>query len=271
MSRCYLYILDDENDNSENKYSFYLNLINRISPLYYRTYVKGLKNIKCKNKSVVLRHKNKIVTTYTIFVFIRLAGIYYADVKKSIDYISHSYVDNVEFTVVEYEECLIKEIIESLVMLKHSFYNKTVQIRDKTVIVIDLDDTLIDKTNKFLLTDPNKFFKELYRRFDYVVMWSHGNEEHVFFNLYTHNIHEKFDEILYLTADESARPKGFGRILRLLNEKYNVICTKYTFIIDNDTRNHLTDYKYIIKPPLYSDERFNYDEFYNSCLSKISR
>ena len=115
-------------------------------------------------------------------------------------------------------------------------------IKDANIAVFDLDDTIIDKDGKIIINDLHSELTTLRSYFDFIILWSHGNDCHV--RYHTNKIKFKFD--LVLCRDEIVKYKGTGKVFKELFYKYGVVSLKNTLLVDDLSENSAEDYDYII-------------------------
>jgi len=119
----------------------------------------------------------------------------------------------------------------------------------ESVIVFDLDDTLIDESNKPLIPNIKSFINNVSKLFTYVVLWSHGTCEHVHRNLKKHDLEKVFNLVISRTYEEQTANKSFAFVFRELNKRYRVTSVTITALVDDLPANYTQDYDYYIQVP----------------------
>ncbi len=141
------------------------------------------------------------------------------------------------------------KMVDPLAMTQNGLIVNESSQREASVIVFDLDDTLIDGNNRALLIDLQHFVTFMKRMFTFVVMWSHGTCEHVHKNLKKHNIESCFDMVIARTYDEDTKNKGLGYVFRALNKQFRVTSLTYTALVDDLPTNYTNDYDFYLQVP----------------------
>lgn len=119
---------------------------------------------------------------------------------------------------------------------------------EKSVIVFDLDDTLISKNGCILFNNMPKIINGLRQVFDLVVLWSHGNNSHVSSTLMLQLKDVKFDSVIVLDENSKldgnvyAHNKGVGKLFRVINREHGVGKLKLTVLVDDQAGNFIGDY-----------------------------
>lgn len=119
---------------------------------------------------------------------------------------------------------------------------------EKSVIVFDLDDTLISKNGEILFCNMPKIINGLRQVFDLIVLWSHGNSSHVNSALLLTLKDVKFDSVIVLDknskfeSDVYAHNKGVGKLFRVINQEHGVGKLKLTALVDDQSGNFIGDY-----------------------------
>ena len=132
-----------------------------------------------------------------------------------------------------------------------NFFMKKGPLVKKSIVVIDLDDTIIDRDGNFIIYNFQKYFEILKRTFDLVVLWSHGCQQHVnhIFTTTLRDYKNSFDLIIVRNSSVQLANKGIGYILKLANIKFNVVEFTNSALIDDQACNYMNDYDYFIHVP----------------------
>lgn len=211
----------------EPKYSTQANeLAKQLTPYITNIYIspKNIDNLACK--------------TFSICIFLGIENTAHLKVSNLFTkYMNYPKVDNTN------------KIFGDIVAVSNLFY-KNIQNTEKSVIVFDLDETLV--YNQKTLAYP-EIFSDLqkYRQiFDYIVLWSHGTTDYVNESLaainphYDNDVPFKFD--LMITRKHADIDvfynKGLGYVLHELNTKFNVTSLKYAVLVDDKAFNFVNDY-----------------------------
>lgn len=302
MSKAYVDIIGDVDEKSKRT-QFYTDFIYVIMKYFYRIKVvtrdrcvkkeikKALKNTSDDilrygdNVKVLLYDKNTkrfdLEPNYSYTIHIILLNENPAD-KDGADLCENSmrnvFVDTYTYKTVAYDREEIRKIVESVVILRNRFFNKPSTVTDDTVVVVDLDNTLIDDGGNLIIADINTFFSKLSSYFNRRVLWSHGAESHVKTYVKKYELQKYFDIIIYRCDDEtltekgiylSCQNKGFGKVMNILNNRYNTIQVKYTCLIDDIKENNAGDYTFAIIVPRLTTW-CEYEKFYNCSINKLS-
>lgn len=120
--------------------------------------------------------------------------------------------------------------------------------QEKSIIVFDLDETLIDSENKMY---PNAIdvLKIARNYFDLLVLWSHGSSLHVDEHITKYFSNIKFDLVLSNSNDQPKSPKN---LLYLYNYFPNTLFTT-SWLIDDSPYNITAEYTHVAIPLKYSD------------------
>ena len=131
----------------------------------------------------------------------------------------------------------------------HSRYiNNIRETLPKSVIVFDLDETIISYDYQFVCSYVEELLIEARDMFDYMVLWSHGNTTHVQRALKLFNLSKLFDLVLTRGRfQDKCFNKGFGFVLKLLNKNYGISNVKYSVLVDDQEANFNKDYTYFFK------------------------
>lgn len=137
-----------------------------------------------------------------------------------------------------------------------------------SVIVFDLDETLIDTNGQLLTTTTKKQLKRMRAIFDYVVLWSHGCNRHVDNILLTvmGDFRKIFDLTISRCIGDPVSNKGMGLVFRRLNEMYGISEISFCVLVDDQAQNYVGDYDCF----LFVDEAISYDHMFTSLIQIIN-
>ncbi|KAG6558422.1 Bracovirus particle protein 38K-1 [Microplitis demolitor] len=139
-----------------------------------------------------------------------------------------------------------------------------------SVIVLDLDDTLIDDSinprSRRLINQLNQFK----RIFNFVVLWSHGTTNHVRDSLNALKISKKFFDLIITrpTLQVCGSNKGIGVVLGELYRQFQVREITFSCIVDDLKSNFTDDYMLFVHVPKKSDTE-DLSDFYDWILKEI--
>lgn len=180
-----------------------------------------------------------------------------------------------ERTAKQYRSCLKKELCvlyikcdkknytiqQTSITNNFTQYNNITTIKAVNVLVFDMDDTLINKDDE-LIADKADFiygFKKLRDIFNYIGIWSHGNNRHVeqCHRKELNDIHLDFVISRDANLNEQGN-KSLIRILRILNKNYNVGSINFSVLVDDNSLNFNNDYSLFIevKRPIKNFQHF---------------
>lgn len=119
----------------------------------------------------------------------------------------------------------------------------------KTIVVLDLDETLIDE-NYLAICDLDLIFETLRKYYDYLFLWTHGVRSHLKKALELNPTIMKVDGT-FCRQDfiDSHYPKGIGAILNYFNNKYGVTRFTKTCLVDDSQDNYQQDFTLFVKIP----------------------
>ncbi|UVX94914.1 38K protein [Callinectes sapidus nudivirus] len=125
---------------------------------------------------------------------------------------------------------------------------------NKSVAVIDLDDTLIDKEGDIIIKHLHKYLTNIKSIFDIIILWSHGCQNHVnhIFENSMAPYRSYFDIIIAKQSSNKTYNKGIGKVLKTLNVNYGICNLSTTLLIDDQSTNFNKDYDYFVHVPKYS-------------------
>lgn len=115
-----------------------------------------------------------------------------------------------------------------------------------SVLVFDLDDTIIDEDGTVFSDDLYPAINRLRSLFDFIGIWSHGTTNHVF--KYVEKIHEKYNVSFdfVITREDEVKNKPMGRVLEILNRKFGIGKIKLSCLVDDKKSSYEDDYSVFI-------------------------
>lgn len=117
---------------------------------------------------------------------------------------------------------------------------------EASVIVFDIDDTVVDEQNKPFADDLNESILKLRSIFDYIGVWSHGTTNHILpilkKLLTQYDVH--FDFVI--TRDDCIQNKSAAQILNIVNQKFDISQLSFSVLIDDTISNFAEDYDLFI-------------------------
>lgn len=158
-----------------------------------------------------------------------------------------------------------KEHLNLIIQQKLQFYS--ISQRICTVIVFDLDDTLIDVNDQPLVGNLQNFIENTRNIFDFVVLWSHGTCEHVHHNLKLHNLQSSFDLVISRNYKEQTKNKSIGLVFKELHKKFNIAQISMSALVDDLHSNFNEDYDYYLQVPRSNAKTV--EKFYNFAFEKL--
>lgn len=247
----------DENLKNKDIIKFVYKLLKRFTIVYI---IKcPFSSSKFKNSSVICQYTNKqdddngiilidtinpLIKSYSIRICVNCDDELFQ--KESNIYI---HIDYVNLNSVDFLDAIDVVNHKANIFLSQVLIYKYKQ----SILVLDLDDTIINKDGKYMIKDIKIVLHELMQLYDLVVLWSHGCSRHVNNSLQT-SIQEldfKFDHIITKTTDTLSRNKGFGRIFKDLNLKYGIGEVSFSTLIDDQANNFVGDYDCFLHVPSY--------------------
>ncbi|UVT30847.1 38K protein [Penaeus vannamei nudivirus] len=183
-------------------------------------------------------HNN--IKCYSMLINVNDFNFVYSNKYTHVDYKNLSVGKNFDFNA------LSKELSLNL----RSFF-RTNANKKKSIAVIDLDDTIINKNGDFILEPFDKYLATLKNTFDLVVLWSHGCQQHVnhVFSNTLNGYAKEFDMIMVRSSSVQISNKGKGFLLQLMNQAFGVIEFTYSVLIDDQAYNYKNDYDCFIHVP----------------------
>ena len=124
-------------------------------------------------------------------------------------------------------------------------------LNNDSLIVFDLDDTLIDEQYNLLSPKMTKILEITKNIFDYVLLWSHGDACHVRHSLVTNKLHiNTFDMIITRgTLQKDWYNKGLGYVLKEANRTLKIGSLSFSVLADDLLSNWIGDYDCFVLIP----------------------
>lgn len=152
------------------------------------------------------------------------------------------------------------ENLNQVLVIKEQFMKRVSPLNyRKSVLVFDLDDTIVDKDGTLVFHNVAKVIRSLRDVFDYVILWSHGSYGHVNNALLLTLRDVEFDTIIAMTEndkdqdDDYSRNKGVGKMFRIMNNEHGVGELKYSALVDDQAGNFIGDYDMFLHIPNLED------------------
>jgi hypothetical protein len=114
----------------------------------------------------------------------------------------------------------------------------------KSCIVVDLDETLIT-TDGRLMQGAMLFLTRIREIFEYVILWTYANEEHLINYLDKYQLHQYFD--LKLCGSGTREGKLLSYVKKFLNTQLNVTSIGFCVLVDDRGANYSKDYDLFFK------------------------
>ncbi|UHB41786.1 38K protein [Macrobrachium rosenbergii nudivirus] len=200
----------------------------------------------------LIREITNAIKCYSLMLNINIEKDYTNNNDVHVDYIMYSINNDMDIKN-------LFNIIDAKVTTFYVINTKNTVIRKKSVVVLDLDETLINREGKIIITDLHKYLGTLKTMFTYVVLWTHGCQRHAN-NIFQNSLasyKNYFDLVIVRNSNCQKSKKGLGYILKLLNEKYGVMSLSDTMLIDDQKSNYNYDYDYFIHVPRYNFRTFS--------------
>ncbi len=180
----------------------------------------------------------------------------YQEMEKTADPAPKKHNVHVDYKVVVLNKKFNAENFKMDVHAKIAKFFKPKRYENQSVVVLDLDDTLIDAEGEIIINDLMKFLNLLHRYFNFVILWSHGCQQHVnyIFNTTMKKYQLYFDDVIAKVSTSDLYNKGIGKLLSHLNTKFNVVELGRTLLIDDQLCNYNFDYDYFIHAPSKSEK-----------------
>lgn len=245
-----VYILKNENDYCKNVFK----------NIGFITKFKNTNDDESNSKIIIIEKINPLIKYYSHRIFINGDGEDEKKLNIHVDY-SNFFID---------KKTQISNINDVILKKLHTFSSNLNIFKNKSsVLVMDLDNTIIDRDSNLLFDEIGEVLRKLTNHFDYFVLWSHGCSRHVN-NCISTVLKEtslKFDLIISKMSHMEPYNKGFGYVFKLLNSKFGICNVSYCALIDDQASNYIGDYDHFLQVPLDVDK--NIYETYVDQLCKI--
>lgn len=199
---------------------------------------------------------NSPVTDYSILIYFTEEGKLQTFKNRYVDYLDgRVFNDN------------ISALIDAVNKRYDDFYNNIDSI--ESVIVFDLDDTLICDDGRSTVKNLRETLIQFKRQFKRLVLWSHGTSTHVNYHIHYHKISDLFDLIMSRrNSNMTDHNKGMGAVLRELNRKFSTTKISFSCLVDDQSFNFDKDYTFFAK--IDQNSKDNTDRF-RDVLLKVSK
>ena len=123
--------------------------------------------------------------------------------------------------------------------------------QSSSVAVLDLDDTIIDEKGEIIIENLGEYLTILKSLFGYIMLWSHGCQEHVnhIFKNSLAPYKSYFNLIVARSSSFQTKNKGISLVLQYLNTKEGILELDSTILIDDQPFNYNNDYDYFLHVP----------------------
>lgn len=267
-SSIFLSFFDIDNDETKKEYKFVCNLLRCVLLQYDRVYILDgtkkilnivTKYIKCPvnyaetNKNCDLTN-NGIVFIKAISPNINHYSIrFVSDPNQKYNFRKYkTYGAHVDYYYNTERLCdlIVTELFTELSDM-YQVFEKNAVLQDCSIIVFDLDDTLIDEKYNLLSPKMPKILGITKNIFDYVLLWSHGDACHVRHSLLTNKLHENmFDMIITRgTLQKDWYNKGLGYLLKEANRTLKIGSLSFSVLADDLLSNWIGDYDCFVLIP----------------------
>ncbi|AAN04447.1 Orf10 [Heliothis zea nudivirus] len=163
---------------------------------------------------------------------------------ENVDYLiqQNLYVDYVNGEEFPTSEALISHIIKLYRTFKQSIE------RHESVVVWDLDETLINDDGTLTSEDLIHYLLQFKKHFKRMVVWSHGDPGHVIGHLKRLRLYSLFDIVITRSYHTSyGFNKGIGFVLKQLNRKFKTTMITYSCLVDDKPSNYIGDYTFYLR------------------------
>lgn len=246
-----IYVLKNEDENIKSI----------IKSIGFISQFKNTNIDESNSKIIVIEKINPLIKNYSHRIYIN-SDEDENEKKLNIHIDYSSFIINKKSQISNINDVLLKKL--------HIFTNNSTIFKDKpSVLVMDLDNTIIDKDSNLLFDEIGQVLRKLTTHFDYFVLWSHGCSRHVNNCILTvlQETNLKFDLIISKLSHIEPHNKGFGYVFKLLNSKFGVYNISYCALIDDQASNYIGDYDHFLQVPLNVNK--NIYETYVDQLCKI--
>lgn len=211
--------------------------VQNINPLLVTDDTISIMNNVRLNPTFKQIKKSGLKPQYTSYYFDREIPIYRIPYRGP-RYVIWNKTDNLRICATYVDRIDKHDLYEAYLRAKAWVYNIT---RTESIIVFDLDETLIDRNCK-ILNDADYVLKCARAIYDRVVLYSHGSNLHVDDNVTKFNI--DFDLVLSNSASDSPCNKN---LLYLYNYFPNTRFSRAT-LVDDSLYNWTPEYENLLVP-----------------------
>lgn len=239
-------------------YVQFLKIITTCMQYFTHVYVMGdgVMKLKLDNMKRVKNNKNNdppglycIDTLYKNIKFYSLKlNVNLSAEEHKLDKTYNVHVDYIHVKLTKNYK--IKNLETEMTLYIKMFFQHENELQP-SLAVVDLDDTLINREGDILVTNLKQYLRMLNSLFDFVILWSHGCQNHVNFIFETVMAPYKpyFKEILARNSTFEIHNKGLGCMLKYMNIKHGICELNYTLLIDDQSENYNRDYDFFIHAP----------------------
>ena len=242
---------------------FYQNLIYRLSFVFINVVIfkepsqfENLDLAKLKRKNLSLYDKDTYFTLACGYTTCVLIGEEESakNIRTWMHHYKDSFVDTLYFCMSTYNDYDVDTIMFNILFRMNKFSDNII-IREKSVFVVDLDQTLIGRNYELLfhIKDIADIFKKIKAKFDYIVLWTRGCRKHLqnFLRKYGDYLH--FDYTITIDETPSINFKPISLLLKRLNKERGIENFTRSCLMDDQISNFNYDYKYFIQMPKEND------------------
>ena len=239
-------------------------LLSSLKTQFHIVYIVGRsiqKFIKCHKLSQFLIQKTNTQEDYSYpncVIFIKqinsLIGHYSLKLDLYNDHHTFPEIDKKKLNVhVDYLSYRIlrlnyNQILRNTYNLHLNYVKNIIEPHPKSVIVFDLDETIIDQDYHLVCSYVKEILQESRNIFDYMVLWSHGATSHVQKAISLYKLDKLFDLVLTRGRFQNeCFNKGFGFVLKHLNRIHGVSKVNLSILVDDQDTNFNNDYNYFFK------------------------
>lgn len=157
---------------------------------------------------------------------------------------------------VDIDKTPVRDIVSRLEESAKKFERRaanTLLCGAQNVVVFDLDRTIVDDCGDLLSDTVVQWVERVCAAFDMVVLWSHGDSNHVQSVLQRHpRLQPLFHTVITRNPIDTYTDtfaKGTGTLMSILNDRHNMVCMGYVVLVDDQPLNYTDDYdEYICIP-----------------------
>ena len=254
---------NNNNNNIQCKHNILRIFLNFLKINFHIVYILGKyfqKIIKCYKLSEYLEKHSNNVEDYshpTSVIFIKEITSLIGHYSIKLDINNHDKMMmaatkclniHVDYLSYGYFWKNYNRIIRDIYKAQSNYNINIIETLPKTVIVFDLDETIIDQDYRLVCSYVEELLVESRNIFDYMVLWSHGNTNHVQKAMTLYKLGKLFDLVLTRGRFQyHCFNKGFGLVLKHLNKTHGIAKVKYSVLVDDQIANFNNDYTYFFK------------------------